>query len=79
MGGDWSYRGRDTIMVRFLVIFAIVILVIGLARPWLTKLGVGRLPGDVAIGRGRFTIHFPIMSSIVVSLVLSVVLTWLNR
>jgi hypothetical protein len=66
-------------MARFLAIFAIVILVIGLARPWLTKLGLGRLPGDITIGRGRFTIHFPIMTSIVVSLVLSVVLTWLNR
>lgn len=65
-------------MSRILVILGLVLLVLGLAWPWLQKLGLGRLPGDIAIQRDGFRFYFPITTSIVVSLVLTLIL-WLLR
>ncbi|HYD58861.1 MAG TPA: DUF2905 domain-containing protein [Noviherbaspirillum sp.] len=65
-------------MQRFLVIAGIVLLVAGLAWPWLSKLPFGRLPGDIHVVREGFSFHFPVVTSIVVSLVLSL-LFWIFR
>jgi ribose/xylose/arabinose/galactoside ABC-type transport system permease subunit len=65
-------------MARFLVTLGIVLVVAGLAWPLLSKLGLGRLPGDVHVERGGFTFWFPITSALVVSAAISLVL-WLFR
>jgi hypothetical protein len=65
-------------MGRFLIFLGVAILVVGLAWPWLEKLGLGRLPGDIHIERGNSSFHFPITTSIIVSLVLSA-LFWIFR
>lgn len=41
-------------------------------------LPLGRLPGDVAFGKGNFTFYFPIMTSLLLSLILTMIL-WLMR
>jgi hypothetical protein len=63
---------------RLLVVAGIVLAVVGVAVLAAERLGlrVGRLPGDVAIERGNFRFYFPIATSIVVSIVLSL-LFWL--
>ena len=66
-------------MPRLLVSLGIVLVLTGLAWPWLTRLELGRLPGDIAIERGNFSFYFPIVSCIVVSVVLSLVLWLINR
>jgi hypothetical protein len=63
-------------MARFLIITGLILLVAGLLWPYVAKLGLGRLPGDIVISRGNTTFYFPIVTSIVLSVVLSVVL-WL--
>lgn len=63
---------------RTLVILGIVLLIAGLAWPWLQRLGLGRLPGDIAIQRDGFRFYFPITTSIIVSLLLTLIL-WLFR
>jgi hypothetical protein len=63
-------------MARFLIVLGLVLLVAGLLWPYLTKLGLGRLPGDIVFTRGNTTIYVPIMTSIILSIVLSVLL-WL--
>ena len=63
---------------RTLVIVGIVLVAAGLAWPWLSRIGLGRLPGDIIIRRGNFRFYFPITTSIIISLVLSV-LFWLFR
>jgi len=63
---------------RLLIVAGIVLLVAGLAWPWLGKLGLGRLPGDIVIRRDDGTFYFPLTTCIVVSVVLSV-LFWLFR
>jgi ribose/xylose/arabinose/galactoside ABC-type transport system permease subunit len=63
---------------RFLVTLGIVLVVAGLAWPLLSKLGLGRLPGDIHVERGGFTFWFPITTGLVVSAVISLIL-WLLR
>ena len=58
-------------MQRFLVILGAALVVVGLAWPWLAKLGLGRLPGDIHIERDGFSFHFPIVTCVIISLVLS--------
>jgi hypothetical protein len=66
-------------MARWLIILGVVLIVAGLLWPWLTKLGLGRLPGDVVVERDNFRLYIPITTSIVISVVLSLILWLLNR
>jgi hypothetical protein len=61
-----------------LIIIGIAILVIGLGWPWLSKLPLGRLPGDILIDRPGVKIYIPITTMIVVSAVISLIL-WILR
>ena len=65
-------------MGRWLVLFGIALVVLGLAWPWLSKLGLGRLPGDLRIERDGFSFYLPLTTSLLVSLLLSL-LAWLFR
>jgi DUF2905 family protein len=65
-------------MGRWLVLFGIALVVLGLAWPWLSKLGLGRLPGDLRIEREGFGFYFPLTTSLIVSIVLTLLL-WLFR
>ena len=65
-------------MTRILVTLGVILIVVGLAWPWLTKLGLGRLPGDIVIEREGFRFYFPITTMVLISLVLSLVF-WLFR
>jgi hypothetical protein len=66
-------------MARWLIILGVVLIVAGLLWPWLIRLGVGRLPGDIVIERDNFRVYIPITTSIVFSVVLSLLLWLLNR
>jgi Protein of unknown function (DUF2905) len=66
-------------MARWLIILGVVLIVAGLLWPWLTRLGLGRLPGDIVIERDHFRVYIPITTSIVISVVLSLLLWLLNR
>lgn len=65
-------------MQKTLIVTGIAILAIGLAWPWLSKLPLGRLPGDLAIEREHMKFYFPLATSLLLSLLLSLVL-WLVR
>ena len=66
-------------MARWLIILGIVLLVAGLLWPWLSKLGLGRLPRDLLVERENFRLYFPITTAILISVVLSLILWFLNR
>ena len=66
-------------MSRGLIIFGIVLIAIGLLWPVMSKLGLGRLPGDIVIERENFRLYVPIMTSLIISVVLSLLLWFLNR
>lgn len=63
---------------RHLIAAGLAILVLGLLWPWLSKLPLGRLPGDLMIERPGFRFYAPFTTMIVVGLVLSLII-WLWR
>ena len=66
-------------MSRLLIIFGLVLIVVGVLWPVIAKLGLGRLPGDLVIERDNFRLYIPIATSLLISLLLSLVLWFLNR
>jgi hypothetical protein len=66
-------------MSRTLVIIGLAIAAVGLLWPWITRLGLGRLPGDIFIQREGFTVYAPITTGILVSVVLSLILWLFSR
>ena len=66
-------------MRAWLISIGLVLVAVGLLWPLLAKLGLGRLPGDIVVERGSFSFYFPIVTSLVVSVVLSLVFWLLNR
>lgn len=65
-------------MQRALIVLGLVIAVVGLAWPWLRRFPFGRLPGDIHIVREGFSFHFPIVTCIVISILVSLIL-WIFR
>jgi len=56
-----------------------LLVVAGLLLTAFGRLGLGKLPGDFVIRRGNFTMYFPLMTSILVSLLLSLLFWALRR
>lgn len=65
-------------MQRTIILMGLVILAVGLAWPLLSKLHLGRLPGDIIIDRPSFKFSFPLTTCVLVSIVVSL-LAWLFR
>lgn len=65
-------------MQRTLIIIGLAIAAVGLLWPWLSKLGLGRLPGDIRIESENGGFYFPIVTCLVISVVLSLIF-WLFR
>jgi len=66
-------------MNRTLIVIGLIIIALGLLWPWLSRLPLGQLPGDIAIRRENASFFFPITTMILASLVLSGLLWLLNR
>lgn len=66
-------------MARALVLLGIALIVVGLAWPLLSKLGLGRLPGDFVLRRGAVVVYLPLATSALLSLGVSALLWWLRR
>lgn len=62
-------------MRQVLILLGLLLLAAGLLWPWLRRLGLGSLPGDIRIERPGFSFYAPLGSALLVSVVLSVVLT----
>lgn len=66
-------------MQKLLILIGAVLIAIGLLWPLLSKLGLGRLPGDIAIQRDGFSFFFPITTMILVSIVLTLIFRFWGR
>ncbi len=64
---------------RVLIGLGLVLLAAGLLWPLFAKVGLGRLPGDIVIERENFTFYFPLMTTILLSVVLSLVFWLFSR
>jgi hypothetical protein len=66
-------------MSRFLIGLGLAILVAGLLWPYLSQIGMGRLPGDIVIKRENVTVYFPLMTCLLISLLFSAIFWIFNR
>ena len=66
-------------MQRALIIIGLAIAAVGLLWPWLSKLGLGRLPGDIRIETESGGFYFPLMTCLIISVVLSLILWFIRR
>ncbi len=65
-------------MAKWLITLGLILVAAGLLWPWLAKLGLGNLPGDIRIERRGYTFYLPITSSLLVSAILTLIL-WIFR
>ena len=66
-------------MQRLLIIAGVTLLVAGLLWPWLGRLPLGRLPGDIIIDRPGLRVFIPFTSMILISIVVSLLIWWFRR
>ena len=66
-------------MTKWLVTLILALLILGLLTPWLNRLGLGRLPGDLRVKHKRGLFYFPFTSVILMSLALSLLAYFLGR
>jgi hypothetical protein len=69
-----SYFVKLPFMQRALFVLGICISLVGLAWPWISKLPIGRLPGDILIERPGFRVFLPITTMLIISLLISLIL-----
>jgi len=63
-------------MQKLLLTLGVILAAAGLLWPYLSRLGLGRLPGDIAVRGEHGGFYFPIVTCLLVSLVLSLIF-WL--
>ena len=66
-------------MQRVLIVLGVVLLMAGLIWPWLSKLGFGRLPGDIRVDTDHGAFFFPIVTCLIISVVVSLVVWFIRR
>lgn len=66
-------------MQKTLILAGIALLLLGVFWPLLQRLNFGHLPGDIIVKRDSFTIYVPLATSILLSIVLSLLMWFLNK
>ncbi len=66
-------------IAKALITFGVIAAVLGVLLYFGGKLGIGRLPGDIYIKKGNFTFYFPIVTSIIASIVLTIIFSMFRR
>jgi Protein of unknown function (DUF2905) len=73
-----GYTGAMSVP-RLLIIFGLALVALGVLWPLISKVGLGRLPGDIVIERENFRLYIPLATSLLVSVVLSLILWGVGR
>ena len=63
---------------KLLILMGAMLLIAGILMTTLGRLGLGKLPGDLTLRRGSFTVYLPLMTCLILSVLLSLIL-WLFR
>jgi hypothetical protein len=66
-------------MSRVLIVLGLVIAAVGVLWPLISRLGLGRLPGDIFVQREGFTFYAPITTGVLVSVILSLIVWLVSR
>ncbi|RMH44933.1 MAG: DUF2905 domain-containing protein [Gammaproteobacteria bacterium] len=65
-------------MQKLLIFLGVALLMIGIFWPWISQIPFGRLPGDIIIERPGFKFYFPITTMLIVSIVVTLILWFIN-
>jgi hypothetical protein len=65
-------------MQKYLLLTGAIIILTGLLWPWISKLPIGKLPGDILINKPNFKIYIPFTTMLIISIIISIVV-WLFR
>ena len=72
--------GELSALGKVLILFGIIMIVVGGLFLFGSKIPfIGRLPGDIAIQKKNFSFYFPITTSIIISIILSLIMWFLGR
>ncbi|MEK6558681.1 MAG: DUF2905 domain-containing protein [Planctomycetota bacterium] len=72
--------GELGVFGKILVVFGIIMIVVGGLFMFGSKIPfIGRLPGDITIQKKNFSFYFPITTSIIISIILSIIMWLLGR
>ncbi|WP_455380396.1 DUF2905 domain-containing protein [Acidihalobacter prosperus] len=66
-------------MARALIFIGIILILVGFFWPLIARLGFGRWPGDIFIHRGNFSFYFPLTTSIVISVIISLLIWFFKK
>ena len=66
-------------MQRWLIAIGLLLVVAGIAWPWISKLPLGRLPGDIVIEREGLRVYIPLATGLLISVVVSLLLWWWRK
>jgi hypothetical protein len=66
-------------MAKFLIVAGLVMVGVGVLWMVGERFGLGRLPGDIVVERGNFKFYFPLATSLVLSVVISLIMWLANR
>lgn len=66
-------------MQKLLIMIGLTVLVVGLLWPFLRRMGIGRLPGDFSFTLGGAKIYVPLMTSLILSVILTIILRFFGR
>jgi len=66
-------------LAKILIGLGIGIAILGILLYFGGRIGIGRLPGDIYIRRGNFTFYFPIVTSILASIILTLIFSLIRR
>jgi len=64
---------------KWFILVGLLFIIIGILWPFILKLGLGRLPGDIYIKKDNISFYFPIMTCIILSAVISIIVWLLNK
>lgn len=71
-------NNKDLVMQKTLIVLGVLLLIAGIIWPWLAKLPLGRLPGDIVIDKPNFKLVFPVITMLILSALLTLIL-WLFK
>lgn len=63
---------------KILIIAGIVLIIVGILFPWISKFPFGKLPGDIIIDKPNFKMYIPITTMLLLSALISLIF-WLIK
>jgi hypothetical protein len=73
------WKSELVFMQKVLIGIGLMFLAAGLLWPWLGKLPIGRLPGDIIINRPNLKIYIPITTMVIISIIISLLVRFFRK